>query len=55
MCYRETLRELQRKINKIEDEDENYRENPNWKRYRSQQEGIWKIIKKNNDMEIYDD
>lgn len=52
MCYRATLDELQRKINKIEDEDENFRENKNWKKYRSQQEGIWKMMSKENEMEM---
>ena len=49
MCYRTTLVELQHKIDKIEDEDENYRENKKWIKYRKQQEAIYEIIRKQNE------
>lgn len=52
MCYRFTLVELQKKIDRIEDEDENYRENKRWIKYRQQQESIYDMIRKENEMEI---
>lgn len=52
MCFRYELVELQNKINKIEDEDENYQQNKKWIKYRKQQEIIYEIIRKNNDMEM---
>ncbi len=51
MCYRTTLVELQKKIDKIEDEDENYRQNKKWIKYREQQDLLYKIIKKQNEVE----
>lgn len=48
MCYRMVLVDLADKIEKIEDEDENYQENKKWIKYRKQQEDIWEKIRKEN-------
>jgi hypothetical protein len=48
MCLEWTLVELQRKIDKIEDEDENYQENKRWKKYRKLQDYIYKEIREKN-------
>ena len=52
MCYQMVLVELQKKIDKIEDEDENYQENKKWIKYRGQQDAIYKKIRKDNEMEM---
>lgn len=52
MCYQWILVELQKKIDKIEDEDENYQENKKWIKYRKQQDAIYNQIRKNNEMEM---
>lgn len=52
MCLELTLIELQKKIDKIEDEDENYRENKKWIKYRKQQDWIYDQIRKNNEVEM---
>lgn len=52
MCYNWELVELQHKINKIEDEDENYRENRKWLKFRKRQEKIWDTMRKENEMEL---
>ena len=52
MCYQWALVELQKKIDKIEDEDENYQENKKWIKYRGQQDAIYKQIRKDNEMEM---
>lgn len=52
MCYQWVLVELQKKIDKIEDEDENYQENKKWIKYRSQQDAIYEQIRKDNEMEM---
>lgn len=46
MFYRDDLDELQDKINKIEDEDENFRENKKWIKYRRQQDFIYDMKRK---------
>lgn len=46
MCFRYELDELQDKINKIEDEDENFRENKKWIKYRRQQDLIYDMKRK---------
>ena len=43
------LVELAKKIQDIEDEDENYRENKKWIKYRSQQDEIYEIFRKENE------
>lgn len=48
MCLEMTLIELQRKINKIEDEDLNYRENKKWIKYRKIQDVIYNQIRERN-------
>lgn len=52
MCYQWVLVELQKKIDKIEDEDENYRQNKKWIKYRNQQNAIYEQIRKDNEMEM---
>lgn len=52
MYYRWVLIELQKKIDKIEDEDENYQENKKWIKYRNQQNEIYEQIRKDNEMEM---
>lgn len=52
MCLEMVLIQLQKKIDKIEDEDINYRENKKWIKYRSQQNAIYEKIKKDNEMEM---
>jgi hypothetical protein len=37
----EKLRELQRKIDRIEDEDSNYTQNDKWKKLRQQQDALY--------------
>ena len=51
MCYQWVLVELQKKIDKIEEEDEDYQENKRWKKYRKQQEEIYEILRKENETE----
>ena len=46
-----TLVELGHKIQTIEDDDENYRENKKWIKYRQQQEDLWEILRKENESE----
>lgn len=52
MCYKMVLDELAKKIQKIEDEDTNYRENKKWIKYRKQQEDIWDIMIKENEISM---
>lgn len=52
MCYQWVLVELQKKIDKIEDEDINYRQNKKWIKYRKQQDMIYDQIRKDNEMEM---
>ena len=49
MCYQWVLVELQKKIDKIEDTDENYQENKKWIKCRKQQEEIYDILRKENE------
>lgn len=51
MCYQWALVKLAEKIQKIEDEDENYQENKKWIKYRKQQEDIWEILRKENELQ----
>ena len=51
MCLELILVELQKKIDKIEDEDINYQENKRWIKYRKQQEVIYDKIRKDNENE----
>lgn len=51
MCYQWVLVELQKKIDKIEDEDENYQENKRWIKYRRQQEEIYEKLRKENEQQ----
>lgn len=51
MCYQWVLVELAKKIEKIENEDENYQENKKWIKYRKQQEDIWEILRKENEFQ----
>lgn len=51
MCLEYTLVELQHKIDKIEDEDENYRENKKWKKYRKLQDYIYNEIRERNEQD----
>lgn len=44
-----TLVELGHKIQAIEDDDEDYRENKKWIKYRQQQEELWEILRKENE------
>lgn len=52
MCYQMVLVELQKKIDKIEDKDENYQENKKWIKYRNQQNAIYEKIRKENEAEM---
>lgn len=52
MCNQWELVELAKKIQKIEDKDDNYRENKNWLKFRKRQEDIWNKMRKNNEMEM---
>ena len=52
MCYNWELVELAKKIQKIEDKDENYRENKKWLKFRKRQEDIWDKMRKNNEREM---
>lgn len=49
MCLEWVLVELQNKIDKIEDEDENYQENKKWKKYRKMQDCIYQQIREKNE------
>lgn len=51
MCYRMELLDLAEKIEKIEEEDENYQKNKKWIKYRRQQEGLWARIRRENEMQ----
>lgn len=44
-----TLVELGHKIQAIEDDNENYRENKKWIKYRQQQEDLWEVLRKENE------
>lgn len=46
-----SLVELQKKIDQIEDKDSNYINNPKWKKYRKQQDLLYKKIRKSNEQE----
>ena len=48
MCYQWELVELAKKIEKIEDEEVDYRENRKWIKYRKRQEDIYEILRKEN-------
>lgn len=52
MCLEMVLIQLQKKIDKIEEQDENYQENKKWIKYRNQQNAIYKQIRKDNEMEM---
>lgn len=48
--YRWHLVELQKKINKIEETDADYRNNKKWRKYRNQQNQIYKLIREYNEV-----
>ena len=52
MKYGWVLVELQKKINRIEDNVVDYQQNKRWKRYRNQQERIYNELRKENKMEM---
>lgn len=45
------LVELGHEIQAIEDDDENYRENKKWIKFRQQQEKLWEILRKENEQQ----
>lgn len=51
MCYQWVLVELQKKIDRIEEDDENYQENRRWKKYRKHQEEIYEKLRKENEQQ----
>lgn len=51
MCYKDVLDTLQDKINKIEDEDPNYRQNENWIKHRQNQDKLYDIMRKQKEVE----
>lgn len=51
MCYQWVLVELAKKIEKIENEDEDYRQNKKWIKYRKQQDEIYDILRKKNEVQ----
>ena len=52
MKYRWVLVELQKKINRIEDNVVDYQQNKKWIKYRNQQERIYNELRKENEMEM---
>ena len=52
MKYRWVLVELQKKINRIEDNIVDYQQNKKWIKYRNQQERIYNELRKENEMEM---
>jgi hypothetical protein len=49
MCYQWELVELAKRIQKIEDEDEDYQKNKKWIKYRNRQVSIYEKLRKENE------